>query len=65
VLRGPDGKVVKILLSIIVVGIPFAIRRFVRWSLFAQTAMLEDRGARGALRRGRELVDGYWWRRSA
>jgi hypothetical protein len=65
VLRGPDGKVVKILLSIIVVGIPFAIRRFVRWSLFAQTAMLEDGGARGALRRGRELVDGYWWRRSA
>jgi hypothetical protein len=51
-----------ILLTIIVIGIPFAIRRFIRWSLFAQTAMLEDRDARGALRRSKELVDGYWWR---
>jgi hypothetical protein len=45
-----------------VVGIPFAVRRFIRWSLFAQTTMLEDRDASGALRRSKQLVDGYWWR---
>jgi hypothetical protein len=45
-----------------VVGIPFAIRRFIRWSLFTQTAMLEAESAGGALRRSAELIDGHWWR---
>ena len=31
-----------ILLTITIVGIPFAIRRFIRWSLFAQACMLDD-----------------------
>lgn len=51
-----------IVLTIVVVGIPFAIHRFIRWSLFAQAAALEDRDARGSLRRSSELVSGYWWR---
>jgi hypothetical protein len=51
-----------VLLTITVIGIPFAIRRFVRWSLFAQAAVLEELPARDALRRSAELVDGYWWR---
>ena len=51
-----------ILLTVVIVGIPFAIHRFIRWSLFAQAAALEDRDARGSLRRSSELVAGYWWR---
>jgi hypothetical protein len=51
-----------LVLTIVVVGIPFAIRRFIRCSLFAQTAMLEDQSARGSLHRSAELVDGHWWR---
>jgi hypothetical protein len=51
-----------IVLTIIVIGIPFAIRRFIRWSLFTQACMLDDEDARGSLRRSAELVDGNWWR---
>jgi hypothetical protein len=51
-----------LLLSITIVGVPFAIRRFVRWSLFAQACALEDRTARGSLERSAELVQGRWWR---
>jgi hypothetical protein len=51
-----------ILLTIVVVGIPFAIRRFVRWSLFAQASVLENLDARQSLGRSADLVDGQWWR---
>jgi hypothetical protein len=51
-----------ILLTITVVGIPFAIHRFVRWSLFAQACVLDERSASGSLRRSSELVRGRWWR---
>jgi hypothetical protein len=51
-----------ILLTITVVGIPFAVHRFTRWSLFAQACMLEDLSASESLRRSSELVKGHWWR---
>jgi hypothetical protein len=51
-----------LLLTITVVGIPFAIHRFVRWSLFAEACMLEDLSAPDSLRRSSELVKGSWWR---
>jgi ABC-type sugar transport system permease subunit len=51
-----------LLLTITVVGIPFAIHRFVRWSLFAQAAILDERSATESLRRSSELVRGRWWR---
>jgi ABC-type sugar transport system permease subunit len=51
-----------LLLTITVVGIPFAIHRFIRWSLFAQACMLEDLSANRSLRRSSELVRGRWWR---
>jgi hypothetical protein len=51
-----------LLLTITVVGIPFAIHRFVRWSLFAEACMLEDLSATDSLRRSSELVKGSWWR---
>jgi hypothetical protein len=51
-----------ILLSLTVVGLPFAIRRYVRWSLFAEACALEDRTANGSLERSAELVEDHWWR---
>jgi hypothetical protein len=51
-----------ILLAITVVGLPFAIARYVRWSLFAEACALEDLPAKGSLRRSAELVKGRWWR---
>ena len=51
-----------LLLTITVVGIPFAIHRFIRWSLFAQACILDDLSAPDALRRSSLLVRGRWWR---
>jgi hypothetical protein len=51
-----------LLLTLTVVGIPFAIHRFIRWSLFAQACMLDNLSARESLRRSSELVKGRWWR---
>ena len=51
-----------LLLTITVVGIPFAIHRFIRWSLFAEACMLDDLPANESLRRSSELVKGRWWR---
>jgi hypothetical protein len=49
-------------LSVTAIGVPFAIHRFIRWSLFAQACVLDELPARGALRRSSELVRGNWWR---
>ena len=51
-----------VLLTITVVGIPFAIHRFIRWSLFAQACILGDLSATESLRRSSLLVGGRWWR---
>lgn len=51
-----------LLLTITIVGIPFAIYRFIRWSLFAEACMLDDLSATESLRRSSELVKGRWWR---
>jgi hypothetical protein len=51
-----------LLLTITVVGIPFAVHRFIRWSLFAEACMLDDLSATDSLRRSSELVRGHWWR---
>ena len=51
-----------VLLTITIVGIPVAIRRFIRWSLFAEACMLDELPATGALHRSSQLVEGHWWR---
>jgi ABC-type sugar transport system permease subunit len=53
---------VVLLLTLTVVGIPLAIHRFIRWSLFTQACMLEGRTGREALARSSALVRGRWWR---
>ncbi len=49
-------------LSVTIIGIPFAIYFFTRWSFNAQAVMIEETSATNALRRSRELVKGSWWR---
>jgi hypothetical protein len=51
-----------LLLTITVVGIPIAIHRFTRWSLFAQACMLGDLSATDSLYRSSGLVRGRWRR---
>jgi hypothetical protein len=51
-----------LLLILTVVGIPFAVYRFMATSLFAQASVLEDRTARGSLRASADLTRGQWWR---
>ena len=62
-LRGMLTELVMvILLTITIIGIPLAIHRFVRWSLFAQACVLDDLPAEASLHRSSELVRGQWWR---
>lgn len=51
-----------ILLSVILIGIPFLVYFFVAWSLIPQAIMLEGTSGIGASRRSRELISGYWWK---
>jgi hypothetical protein len=51
-----------LVLTISIVGIPFAIHRFIRWSLFTEACILGDLSATESLRRSSELVRGRWWR---
>ena len=50
------------LLSLTILGIPLAINRAVAWAIAAQTVVIEDESALGALRRSSELVSGNWLR---
>ena len=50
------------LLTITIIGIPFAIYFGVRWGFYAQAVLIEESPATNALKRSRELVRGAWWR---
>ena len=54
--------VVSILLVLTVIGIPYAIYRFIRTSLYAQSSVLQSRSATESLRSSAELTRGHWWR---
>ena len=49
-------------LTITIIGIPFAIYFAVRWGLFLGTVMFEKPVVSTALKRSSELVSGMWWR---
>jgi ABC-type sugar transport system permease subunit len=53
---------VVLLLTLTVVGIPFAIHRFIRWSLFVQACMVDGSHGRESLAKSSRLVRGRWWR---
>jgi len=50
------------LMAITVVGIPFAIWKFIGWQFVQQEILFEDKGVRDALRGSSERVRGHWWR---
>jgi hypothetical protein len=54
--------VISVVLVLTVIGIPYAIYRFVRSSLYAQACVLQRRSAIESLQSSRELTRGYWWR---
>jgi len=54
--------VILVVLTLLVVGIPFAIYGFIRTSLFAQACVLEDETAVGSLESSVKLTRGQWWR---
>ena len=53
---------VVLLLTLTIVGIPLALHRFIRWSLFVQACMLGERDGRESLATSSRLVRGRWWR---
>jgi hypothetical protein len=63
-LAGATGLqfVISVLLVLTVVGIPYAIYRLIRTSLFAQACVLESDTARDSLRTSADLTRGQWWR---
>jgi len=63
-LAGATGRqfAISVLLVLTVVGIPYAIYRLIRTSLFAQACVLERDTARDSLRTSADLTRGQWWR---
>jgi hypothetical protein len=49
------------LLAITVVGLPFAIWKYVGWQFVQQEILFEDRPVREAFRASSHLVRGRWW----
>ena len=49
------------LLVITVIGIPYAIKKFVDWQFAQQEVVFEDRSLREALHGSRRVVRGHWW----
>jgi hypothetical protein len=50
-----------ILLSITVIGIPYAMKKFVDWQFAPQEVLFEDHSIREALRGSTGKVGGHWW----
>lgn len=50
-----------ILLSITIIGIPYAIKKFVDWQFAQQEVLFEDRSIREALRGSTGNVRKHWW----
>jgi hypothetical protein len=48
-------------LAITVIGIPFAIWKYVSWQFVQQEILFEDKGIRDAFRGSSDLVRGRWW----
>ena len=50
-----------ILLSITIIGIPYAIKKFVDWQFAQQEVLFEDRSIREALHGSAGKVREHWW----
>ncbi len=49
------------LLLLTVIGIPYAIYKYVAWSFVKEEVLFEDKGVREAMRGSSQLVRGRWW----
>jgi hypothetical protein len=49
------------LLAISIVGLPFAIYKYVAWSFVKEEVLFEDKGVRDSMRGSADLVRGRWW----
>jgi hypothetical protein len=59
------ATILVIALLVTIIGIPFAIRKFVDCQLVQQEVLFEDRSIREALRGSTRLVSGHWWHTAA
>jgi hypothetical protein len=59
------ATVLVVLLALTIIGIPFAIRKFVHWQFVQQEILFEDRSIREAFRGSTSLVRGHWWHTAA
>jgi hypothetical protein len=50
-----------IVLVLTIIGIPYAIHKFVDWQFAQQEVLFEDRSIRDALRGSSRIVNGHWW----
>lgn len=50
------------ILSFVLLGLPFLVYFFVAWSLIPQAIMLEGVDGLAASKRSRQLMQGYWWK---
>lgn len=55
------AAMIALLLSLTIIGIPFAIYRFIRWIFLGQVIMVEGKRGEEVLARSAELVSGRWW----
>lgn len=55
------STIVVVLLALTIIGIPFAIRKYVDWQLAQQQILFEDCSIRDALRGSSRVVHGHWW----
>jgi hypothetical protein len=51
-----------VLISVTIVGIPFAIYLSVRWAFVSQAVVIENQSPRAAVSLSNRIVEGHWWR---
>jgi hypothetical protein len=56
------ATILVLLAALTVIGIPFAIWKYVEWQFVQQEIMFKDRRLREAFRGSTQLVRGHWWR---
>jgi len=54
--------VVPVLIAMTIVGIPFAVYLWIRWSFFSQAVVIENQAPREAISLSERIVKGSWWR---
>jgi len=50
-----------VLLSVTIIGVPWAIKRLVKWAFIIQSIIVDGQGGEGSLAYSESLVQGRWW----